>query len=157
MGKGGWRDRSGRVGESVGEEEGGGAEGMNTFFTPPSHSTAQLIEASVCLFQLFCFLSSLIPRSRRTHSGAASTRFMCIYACACKMGYICRLGLVAAGRPHSLGGFCDVDGRAVVAFNDCANEMQPHTLQCLHPAPLRPVAPQNVTFWKGYVSCFSDF
>lgn len=34
---------------------------MNAFFTPPSHSTAQLIEASVCLFQLLCFLSSLLP------------------------------------------------------------------------------------------------
>lgn len=107
---------------------------MNTFFTPPSHSTARLIEASVCLLQLFCFLSSRFPPwSRRTRSPAASTRSCtCTCARARKMAYICRTGLVAAGRPPSRGGFCGVGGERVdilasVAFNDCANE---HVMKC---------------------------
>lgn len=67
---------------------GGGQKAWIHFLTPPSRSTARLIEASMCLFQLFCSLSSFLPWSGQTHSASASTPPppplpMCAYVCAC--------------------------------------------------------------------------
>lgn len=45
------------------------------FLTPPSHSSAPLIEASMRLFQLFCSLSFPIPRSGQTHLASTGTPY----------------------------------------------------------------------------------
>lgn len=98
MGKEGWRDGDGCVGWG----EGGGQKAWIHFLTPPSRSTARLIEASMCLFQLFCFLSSLLSWSGQTHSASASPPLLCPCAPMCvraQTAYICRLGPCATGQP----------------------------------------------------------
>lgn len=127
MGWEGWRDMSGWVCWW-------GGEGMNAFFTPPSHSTAQLIEASVCLFQLLCFLSSLTPpptgAGRRIQPPPALVSCLSMRV-RVKWPIFVELALLLC--PHhptpfpELVGLCDigmecVDILAVVTFNDCTNE-----------------------------------
>lgn len=81
----------------------GGVKAWIRFLTPPSRSTARLIEASMRLFQLFCSLSFLLPWSGQTHSDSASTPLLCpcvfMYICT-PSAYMCGLGhvlLVASG------------------------------------------------------------